>query len=73
MDEKVVYIGIDYHKNSFTAAFLDSVTGVLITKKYKEIKNFQEDILKYRRRIQSKNSSRDTNRSKTLHKTDKRG
>ncbi|WP_457641632.1 IS110 family RNA-guided transposase, partial [Persephonella sp.] len=49
MEEKVVYIGIDYHKNSFTAAFLDSVTGVLITKKYKEIKNFQEDILKYKK------------------------
>lgn len=49
MEEKVVYIGVDYHKNSFTAAFLDSVTGVLLTNKYKEIGNFQKDLSKYKK------------------------
>ena len=49
MEEKAVYIGIDYHKNSFTAAFLDSVTGVLLTNKYKEIENFQKDLSKYKK------------------------
>lgn len=49
MEEKIVYIGIDYHKNSFTAAFLDSVTGVLITNKYTDIENFKNDLSKYKK------------------------
>ena len=49
MEEKIVYIGIDYHKNSFTAVFLDSATGVLLTNKYREIENFQEDLSKYKK------------------------
>lgn len=48
MEEKIVYIGIDYHKNSFTAAFLDSITGVLLTNKYTQIESFKKDISKYK-------------------------
>ncbi len=48
IEEKIVYIGIDYHKNSFTAAFLDSATGVLLTNKYTDIENFKSDISKYK-------------------------
>ena len=50
--EKVIYAGVDYHKSSFTVAYLDRLTGVLSTRKYKteeigkfkeHLKNFQEN------------------------------
>jgi len=47
--EKVVYVGVDYHKNSFTAAFLDGETGVLVTHKYTQISDFQKDLSKYKK------------------------
>jgi len=46
--EKIVYIGIDYHKNSFTVAFLDSTKRVMLTKKYTKIEDFKTDLSKYK-------------------------
>jgi hypothetical protein len=44
---KVIYAGVDYHKNSFTVACLDRLTGVLSTRKYKaeEIRNHVEELV----------------------------
>ena len=51
--EKAIYVGVDFHKNSFTAAYLDSSTGKLIdTKKYKteEIEQFKRHLSNLKRR-----------------------
>ena len=48
--EKTIYVGVDFHKNSFTVAYLDSLTGVLSTRKYKteEIEEFKEHLKAFR-------------------------
>ena len=51
--EKTIYVGVDFHKNSFTAAYLDSSRGVLIsTKKYKTegIEQFKEHLINLKKR-----------------------
>ena len=34
--EKLLYVGIDYHKRSYTCSFLDNQRGVISTNKYRE-------------------------------------
>lgn len=48
--EKTVYVGVDYHKNSFTAAYLDGLNGVITSEKYatEGVKKFKEQLKEFR-------------------------
>ncbi|ADY72844.1 transposase IS116/IS110/IS902 family protein [Desulfurobacterium thermolithotrophum DSM 11699] len=50
--EKTLYVGVDYHKNSFTAAYLDCLTGILNTKKYEaeELEKFKNHLTTFRKK-----------------------
>ena len=47
-----LYVGVDYHKNSFTAAYLDILTGVITPKRYKieQIKEFKEHLRAFKKK-----------------------
>jgi len=50
--EKTLYVGVDYHKNSFTVAYLNGLTGILSSKKYKteEIGSFKGHLNDFRKK-----------------------
>ena len=47
--ENILYVGIDYHKRSYTASYLDRVTGVIVTKRHTEEVELLEILRSYKR------------------------